>query len=191
MLAGCRVAEYLQLAVLHLQSQVTPHRSAAWRSFLLHCLLVLAILPRSPFIAIGKFLFAWHPSTAFCCLFLAPCRYGLAFGDSTQGNPFLSTPGGYAMKGWSDVTTPSGARGRWSDWFFQWAFAATAATIPAGAVAERFNFSAYLGEQQHGAWQQYMLGFEWVSSSMALVSLLCASSGCAAAPRLMASVALS
>lgn len=33
----------------------------------------------------------------------------------------------------------------WQDFVFQWAFAATATTIPAGAVAERFNFNAYLG----------------------------------------------
>lgn len=74
------------------------------------------------------------------------CRYGLAWGDASQGNPFLSTPAGYAMKDWSDITGPSTGKGRWSDWFFQWAFAATATTIPAGCVAERFNFNAYLGE---------------------------------------------
>lgn len=73
------------------------------------------------------------------------CSYGLAWGDANTGNPFIAEAG-YAMKDWSQLVTPSGATGRWSDWFFQWAFAATATTIPAGCVAERFNFNAYLGE---------------------------------------------
>jgi Amt family ammonium transporter len=73
------------------------------------------------------------------------CSYGIAFGDAGNGNPFLGLDG-FGMKNWSSLVTNSGATGRWSDWFFQWAFAATATTIPAGAVAERFNFNAYLGE---------------------------------------------
>ncbi len=66
----------------------------------------------------------------------------------------------------------------WQDWFFQWAFAATATTIPAGCVAERFNFNAYLGYSffisawvypivVHWAWSAYgWLGYARVTTQM-------------------------
>lgn len=101
-----------------------------------------------------------HPPPSLLCHYMcshtAPhpslsthaARYGLAYGSVDSGNPFMASPYGFAMKDWSEVKGPSGAYGRWSDWFFQWAFAATATTIPAGCVAERFNFNAYLGKSR-------------------------------------------
>mmetsp|Transcript_2664 Transcript_2664/g.4547 ORF Transcript_2664/g.4547 Transcript_2664/m.4547 type:complete len:527 (+) Transcript_2664:74-1654(+) len=69
--------------------------------------------------------------------------FGFAWGYSNNGsNQFI----GNALFGAHDLeqlNTGTGI-GRWQDWFWQWAFAATATTIPAGCVAERFNFNAYL-----------------------------------------------
>jgi Amt family ammonium transporter len=59
--------------------------------------------------------------------------YGFAYGTSSSANGFI---------GWGDFfyDTYEGFAG----WFFQFAFAAAAATIVAGSLAERLKFSAYL-----------------------------------------------
>jgi ammonium transporter, Amt family len=84
--------------------------------------------------------------------------FGFAYGEGPNPNPFIgnalfalsryesSFSGSSNVYAWSSSgASDNAADGRWTDFFYQWAFAATATTIPAGAVAERFNFNAYLG----------------------------------------------
>lgn len=64
--------------------------------------------------------------------------YGLAYGSDGDGNgnPFIGI-GDFALSN-------TGKAGMWHEWFFQWAFAAAAATIVSGSVAERCKIEAYM-----------------------------------------------
>ena len=59
--------------------------------------------------------------------------FGLAYGGAEAAN---------SLFGWGDFAPNDAALS--STWFFQVVFAATAATIVSGAMAERTKFSAYL-----------------------------------------------
>ena len=68
--------------------------------------------------------------------------YGLAYGDTT-GN-FLGTTQFALVDDSFTATEGSKLEGlNFHTWFFQWAFAATAATIVSGSVAERCSLPAY------------------------------------------------
>merc|ERR1719453_320243 len=71
--------------------------------------------------------------------------YAFAQGTSAPGNRgdgFIGGTGFFVREG--DFAVPSASGYNYAAWLFQWAFAATTATIVSGAVAERVTFTAYL-----------------------------------------------
>lgn len=99
--------------------------------------------------------------------------FAFAYGEGDRPNPVI----GDALFGLARLEshfTPSSTPGatyetyardgKWADFFYQWAFAATATTIPAGCVAERFNFNAYLGYTWWIACWVYPLVVHWAWS---------------------------
>uniref|UniRef100_A0A7S0ZDQ0 Ammonium transporter n=1 Tax=Timspurckia oligopyrenoides TaxID=708627 RepID=A0A7S0ZDQ0_9RHOD len=71
-----------------------------------------------------------------CVGFFAYWLLGYAFAYGSSGNAFI----GHSNFALTDTSTDA-----YHFFFFQWTFAATAATIVSGSVAERTSFYAYLG----------------------------------------------
>ncbi|KAJ9527697.1 hypothetical protein QJQ45_025976, partial [Haematococcus lacustris] len=88
--------------------------------------------------------------------------FAFAYGEGDKPNRFIGDAI-FVMNNWQNKFTGVG-NGRWTDWLYQWAFAATAVTIPAGAVAERFNFNAYLAYTVLLAAFVYPVVVHWVWS---------------------------
>eukprot|EP00183_Erythrolobus_madagascarensis_P006260 CAMPEP_0185843932 /NCGR_PEP_ID=MMETSP1354-20130828/288_1 /TAXON_ID=708628 /ORGANISM="Erythrolobus madagascarensis, Strain CCMP3276" /LENGTH=521 /DNA_ID=CAMNT_0028543523 /DNA_START=21 /DNA_END=1586 /DNA_ORIENTATION=- len=97
-----------------------------------------------------------------CVGFMAYWLLGYAFAYGFPGNSFIGH-GTWALSGVN-------AGGDYSFFFFQWTFAATAATIVSGSVAERTSFYAYLGYAFFLTAFVYPVVSHWVWDSAGWVS---------------------
>ena len=83
--------------------------------------------------------------------------YGFAYGNRRGGNPFCGDSLFFLNK-FEEVDT-------YHSWFFQFAFAATAATIVSGSVAERCHMGAYVAYSTILTAWVYPVVVHWIWSS--------------------------
>ena len=96
--------------------------------------------------------------------------YGLAFGDSTSsGKSFIGSWRNFCLAETTSAPASDGGAG-FIDFFFHWAFAATAATIVAGTVAERCTMVAYLFYSVMVSGLVFPVVVHWIWSSYGYLS---------------------